>query len=397
MRKIAMIAIVTLLALSPEGLWAYEMRDTVAVSGQKTEMAGDSLPGKEGMSFMERFKEYFKDSNKDFGAKRFNFNFIGGPHYASDTKFGIGLVGAGLYRMRGCGTEMQPSNVSLFGDVSTVGYYLLGLRGNNLFPDDRYRLNYSIYFYSFPTYYWGMGYEECSENGNKTKMKRFQAQMKAEFLFRIVGKLYVGPMVVWDYVQGSGIEGKESLFDGMDMTTRNYGAGLSLVLDTRDYITDASQGVSLKVNQVFRPKAVWNRYAFSTTEVQFTCYRRAWRGAVVAMGVGGVFNYGDPSWAMMAKMGDSYWMRGYYEGRYRDKDKLEAQVELRQHVWRRSGIAEWCGAGTIFHSKASLKHIMPNYGIGYRWEFKRHMNVRLDWGFGKSGENSFIFNINEAF
>ena len=40
-------------------------------------------------------------------------------------------------------------------------------------------------------------------------------------------------------------------------------------------------------------------------------------------------------------------MRGYYEGRYRDKHSLEATVELRQHVWKRNGIVVWAGAGTV--------------------------------------------------
>ena len=34
-----------------------------------------------------------------------------------------------------------------------------------------------------------------------------------------------------------------------------------------------------------------------------------------------LFNFGNPSWAMMALLGNSYSMRGYYEGRYRDKHK----------------------------------------------------------------------------
>ncbi len=34
---------------------------------------------------------------------------------------------------------------------------------------------------------------------------------------------------------------------------------------------------------------------------------------------------------------------------------------------------------------------------GYRWEFKKNVNVRLDYGFGKSGQSGFLFNINEAF
>ena len=73
-----------------------------------------------------------------------------------------------------------------------------------------------------------------------------------------------------------------------------------------------------------------------------------------------------------------------------------AQVELRQHVWKRSGITVWGGAGSVFHDKHSAKHVLPNFGVGFRWEFKKNVNVRLDYGFGKN-ESGFIFNVNEAF
>ena len=43
------------------------------------------------------------------------------------------------------------------------------------------------------------------------------------------------------------------------------------------------------------------------------------------------------------------------------------------------------------------KHTLPNYGLGYRWEFKKRVNVRLDYGFGRKGQSGFMFSINEAF
>ena len=56
------------------------------------------------------------------------------------------------------------------------------------------------------------------------------------------------------------------------------------------------------------------------------------------------------------------------------------------------------GFGMIFPSFRNMKakQILPSYGIGYRWEFKKKINVRLDLGFGKH-QTGFIFNINEAF
>ena len=131
----------------------------------KMEMPGDSIsvtvvnapaPAKRG--FFKKFLDYFNDANKEKKNKKFDFSVIGGPHYSSDTKLGLGLVAAGLYRTDRNDTILPPSNVSLYGDVSTVGFYLLGVRGNHLFPQDKYRLDYNLYFYSFPSLYWGRGY-----------------------------------------------------------------------------------------------------------------------------------------------------------------------------------------------------------------------------------------------
>ena len=101
---------------------------------------------------------------------------------------------------------------------------------------------------------------------------------------------------------------------------------------------------------------------------------------------------------VLGTLGGSHNMRGYFEGRYRDKCEADVCVELRQHIWHRNGIVAWVGAGTVFPKFSALRFskILPNYGIGYRWEFKKRVNVRLDLGFGRH-QTGFIFSINEAF
>ena len=349
-------------------------------------------------SWMTRFLDYFNDANKNKEHKRFDFSIIGGPHYASDTKFGLGMVAAGLYRSDPNDTLLPPSNVSLFGDVSTVGFYMLGVRGNHIAPRGRYRIDYRLYFYSFPSDFWGIGYEMGDNDDNKSDMKRWQAQAEAAFLFRVADNFYVGPMASYDYVIGKNIERPE-LLNGMDHHTWNVGAGVSLVYDNRDNLTNPHRGIYLNLKQMFRPRFMGNDYAFSTTKFRFDCYQQLGEGTVLAEDFGANFNFGNPSWGMMANLGGTSSMRGYYEGRYRDKHSLEATVELRQHVWKRNGIVVWAGAGTVFPKFSELRsnRILPNVGVGYRWEFKKNVNVRLDYGFGKSGQSGFLFNINEAF
>lgn len=377
------------------GSYASELSVTDSISSAEKV---DTMALRAGKSWVNRILDYFNDSNKNKKHKRFDFSVIGGPHYASDTKFGLGLVAAGLYRTDPNDSILPPSNVSLYGDVSSVGFYMLGVRGNHIAPKGRYRIDYHLYFYSFPADFWGIGYEMGDNDANKSDMKRWQAQAEVSFLFRVADNFYIGPMASYDYVIGKHIERPE-LLQGMDQHTWNVGAGVSLVYDNRDNLTNPHRGIYLNINQMFRPRFMGNDYAFSTTAFRFDAYQRLGKGTVLAEDIGANLNFGNPSWGMMAELGGTHSMRGYYEGRYRDKHSLEATVELRQHVWKRNGIVGWVGAGTIFPKFSALrsKQILPNAGVGYRWEFKKNVNVRLDYGFGKSGQSGFLFNINEAF
>ncbi len=377
---------------------------TAATAGNTSQIEKDSVATVEAdttvrkKGFINKVLAYFNDANKTDYSKKFDFSIIGGPHYSTDTKLGLGLVAAGLYRTDRNDTILPPSNMSLFGDVSTVGFYMLGVRGLHIFPHDRYRLDYTLYFYSFPCKYWGIGYANGNNDANETEMNRWQAQAKASFMFRVAPSTYIGPMLTFDFIEGKDIKNPE-LLEGMDRITRNTGVGLTFVYDSRDVTTNPKRGFYVNLSQCFRPKFMGNDYAFSTTDLRFNAYRRVWKGGIIATDLRSQLNFGNPSWGMMALLGNSYSMRGYYEGRYRDKHKIEAQVELRQHVWKRNSVVAWVGAGTVFNKFSSMRmgHVLPNFGIGYRWEFKKDVNVRLDYGFGKSGQSGFIFNINEAF
>jgi len=91
-------------------------------------------------------------------------------------------------------------------------------------------------------------------------------------------------------------------------------------------------------------------------------------------------------------------MRGYYSGRYIDNNIASAQIELRQHIFRRLGCAAWLGAGSVFPTikEFDVAKILPNYGLGLRFEIKHNMNARVDFGFGKE-TCGFVFGSSAAF
>ena len=337
MRPLKAILFLFLIALQP--VWATEpfgFDTTFVASAATSEVAAvaDTIAAKPAKKkdIFSRFLAYFNDANKEKKNKRFDFSVIGGPHYSSDTKFGIGLVAAGLYRSDPTDSLSAPSNVSLFGDVSTVGFYMLGVRGTHKFPRDTHRLNYTVYFYSFPCYIWGWGYDMGNVDANKSKMKRWQAQFKADWLIRTADNLFIGPTVDFDYVRGTKFD-RVDLLGGERTETLNFGAGMTAIYDTRDNLTAPKRGMYIQFMQLMRPKFIGNKYNSYTTDFRIDRYTHLWRGATLAADFRTQFNFGDVEWSMLAQLGDSYSMRGYYQGRYRDNHKIETQVELRQHVW----------------------------------------------------------------
>ena len=65
-------------------------------------------------SLFSRFLKYFEESNREKKQKKFDISFIGGPHYSTDTKLGIGIVASGIYRTSASDSLLVPSNVSLY-------------------------------------------------------------------------------------------------------------------------------------------------------------------------------------------------------------------------------------------------------------------------------------------
>lgn len=372
--------------------------DTVVKHYYMTRMRknGDTVVKKNNL--FRKFYTYFRTANEDkTQVKKFDFSIIGGPHYSSTVKLGLGIVAAGLYRVDKNDLSIPPSNVSFFGDVTTTGFYLLGVRGNTLFKSGKYRLDFNTYFFSFPSAFWGIGYDSATY-GKAGAYKRLQNQVKVDFMIRVADDFYVGTNASFNYIEGKNFTNIEQL-RGEDPLNINTGVGVFVMYDSRDFITNAYRGIYFKAEQRFFPSFMGNRETFYRTEIQWNAYHPLWKGAVMAYDVHGMFNYGNPPWTMLALMGGSSRMRGYYEGRYRDNNLIEAQVELRQKVYGRNGIVIWGGAGNVFpsFSKINGAHTLPNYGIGYRWEFKKRVNVRLDYGFGLKGQKSFMFGINEAF
>ena len=70
----------------------------------------------------------------------------------------------------------------------------------------------------------------------------------------------------------------------------------------------------------------------------------------------------------------------------------------------RHGYVGWAGFGTLSEELLQRQQLLPNWGIGYRFEVQPRMSVRIDVGFGREfldSGNKFVpavyFSFAEAF
>ena len=362
----------------------------------------DTIPSvpvkKEG--FFNKLVRYVCGDDNDTIAKpattKPKFVILGGPHYSTDAKFALMLAGIISHHLKGRKPTDQPSTLDVWVDVSTAGFVTVGVSGTTLFPDDKYRLNSELKFNYAPQKFWGIGYDQAIINENESKITKQEAIFAGDFNIKIFPHLYAGFAASWNYIKGRKIERPE-LLEGQNETVMNMGVGYTLYYDTRDKMTNTTRGCYFTFKQLFHPKFLLNDDKFTTTAFTISGYHPVWKGGILAGELRGTFNVGNPSWAMMAQLGSNNSMRGYYAGRFRDKHSMSVQIELRQHIWKRNGIAVWGGVGNVFHDSHSFGQLLPNFGVGYRFRLRPNVILRLDYGFGRKGHNGFVMAVNEAF
>ncbi len=340
---------------------------------------------------------YFRESNveKDKG---FDMSFVVGPFYDTTTSFAVGGGISAKYRWDDSDLEIRKSTMSLMAKVSVKGMVALDFSGMNYMLHDKVRWNYLLKVSNEPMDFWGIGYDMGEDDANKGSYDKFKLQFKPDFMWRLAPNLYAGGVMHINYTNTRNFE-NEWAINGQDANIIATGFGVVLQYDSRDYPTAAYRGHYVRAEQLFYPTHL-NTSGFISTDITYSTYHQVWRSCTLAMEWHSLFNYGgEVPWTMLAQVAEnSSRMRGYYEGRYRDRNIMEAQVELRQRLPKRFGVVVFAGAANVFDDfdQIDMSHTLPNYGVGLRWEFKQRVNLRLDVGMTKD-DPGVVFNINEAF
>jgi outer membrane protein assembly factor BamA len=99
-------------------------------------------------------------------------------------------------------------------------------------------------------------------------------------------------------------------------------------------------------------------------------------------------------------MGGNDVLRGYYKGRYRDKNLIAAQLEYRFPIYKWFKGSMFCSAGDVSNEidEINLREVKLSYGFGLRARVNpANVHLRFDVGLTPENKPAFYFTANEAF
>lgn len=330
--------------------------------------------------------------------KPIDITFAASPYYSKESSVGIGGQVSAIYRVDRTDSLLHVSDFTIMGGGSLNGTYSVGIQGNTHFTRNS-RLSYTAAFRHQARKFWGISYNDCSSNAAvDDNVERIE--LHADYKQRIYHNWFWGAALRLDYISID-LDSVQYL-RGQDKRGFFAGVGALIQYDSRDFLLNPQKGVHFLLREIVYPKALGHlKHNVFCTTVQFNAYHKIWKDALLAYDLFGEFNTsnGEVPWQLREQICvDDRRMRGYYTGSYIDCSQMCAQVELRQHLYKRIGAVAWVGAGTLFDAVTEIHggQILPNYGVGMRFEMKPQTNIRVEVGFGR-GTSSLVFNYAEAF
>ncbi|AIZ63106.1 hypothetical protein PK28_04315 [Hymenobacter sp. DG25B] len=281
-------------------------------------------------------------------------------------------------------------------------------------PGERWFVGGEAQYFNFPIYYYGVGNDTRKSEKSDISYEVFILNQRV--LKRLRPGLFVGGLYRLTNMYNVRID--DALTD--DGTRPNWllerdarerqatltsGIGPALLYDTRDNILSAHHGRFLDASVLFAGKALGSDYGFM--RLQFDA-RQYWvlgpkdvERTVLAGQVQGIFHGGTVPFRELANLGGERMMRGIYEGRFRDRQLVAAQAEVRQQLfWRLRGVL-FGGVGQVQPQVTDFRPGQFNLagGAGLRIDVNRQdrLSIRIDYGVGSGESSGVYFAFNEAF
>lgn len=325
--------------------------------------------------------------------------------YQPETGTGFGAIVSYYFRLGDATVRRttRTSYVSLMAIRTVKRQTVLWLQGDVFPAGARYRVSGDGGYSRFPTKYWGLG-NEASSNAEEDYTPD-TIELNLEALARLSRTWYAGPSLTMRHRRLVAVDSVGTLMARSGphaSTARVIGIGGILARDSRDNTVFPRAGGFDQLRVAGFHSAIGSQFDYWSVTADARRYVSVAPGHVVALRALAIAGSGERPFDLLPQLGGDVLLRGYFEGRFRDRQLVAGQVEYRSPVLWRLGAVGFVSAGQVQPGLDDfrLDAFKTTVGAGLRLQLSRRegLNIRADYGWGVDvGEGGFYLAIGEAF
>lgn len=327
--------------------------------------------------------------------------FIPVLYYTPETKTAFGVAAQYYHRERGSELSSRPSTIMPAFIYTQENQIIADISGEFYWKQETYRLDGEIGYSKYPDKFYGIG-NDTPEDAEEDLTPRY-IYLEVNIQRKVYSQLKLG--LGYEFRNSKLLEVEEGgLLDAGNVRGRDGGtvSGASILTswDTRNNVFFPSSGSYHRLTVSAFGSALGSDFAFTRYKLDLRRFFPAF-SQTLAVQSQVMISTGDPPFQQLALFGGQDLMRGYFEGRYRDRSMIAFQAEYRVvPVWWRLGLTAFAGLGDVAHdiSDVRLNDLKYSLGGGIRYLLSREegITLRLDFGVGERSSGLYI-TLGEAF
>jgi len=320
-----------------------------------------------------------------------------------ETSLSFGGAASITFRSSHKDTLSRTSSIQALALYSLDKQLVTAVNGTQYFARERYILNEQLSYSSFPDKFWGIGKNTPDANEEAYKFEQYYIYLH---LMRSLGHNFFGG-ILFEFQNVMKVDyNKGGIFDQQLVAGRNgykaSGFGLSFTYDDRNDAFAPDKGSFAQFFFNHFDHVFGSGYNYTNYVIDLRKFIRIYHHQVLALQAFSFTNVGDSiPLRSLATFGGATSMRGYYDGRYRDKNQLVFQAEYRVPLFKRFGAVVFANCGDVAHTPFdyTFDDLKFSYGGGLRFALNKSekLNLRLDYGIGKGDNSGLYFQLGEAF
>jgi len=370
---------------------------TVLTAVSAGRLAGSAAPS----AFQEKAREESEKTEEQEKEKRSGIVALPVLFYTPETKLAFGGGGLYYFPLTTDKTVNRPSSIAFSGVYTQRKQSYVELNPD-FYLGHGYHFQAVLRYSNFPDQIYGIGNTTSADREELFTSKYWWLNVEA--LKRVRGPVNAGLQYFFDSTRLAKVE-EGGLLDSGDIPGSGGGTvsglGPFMTYDNRDSIFFPIKGSFHQFSAMTFGRALGSDFRFNRLFLDLRKYHGFSASRVAAFQAQFLFETGDPPFWRMGLLGGEKIMRGYYSGRYRDRNMVAFQVEYRWvPVFWRIGLAAFAGLGDVADKPGhfDLGRFKYSYGLGLRFVLdpKQRLHLRLDFGRGK-GTSGLYFTAAEAF